>query len=425
MDIDLLIHTSGQLVTCAGPPGPRRGAAMRELGIIQGGAVAVRGETIVAVGPREELRRRYTAAEEIDAGGAAICPGLVDPHTHVVYAGDRVDEFERRIAGESYEQIMAAGGGIRSTMRAVRAASVERLAEETRPRLDQMLRLGITTAEAKTGYGLETAAELRQLEATAALDAGHPVDLVPTFLGAHAVPPEYEGRAGAYVDLVVEEMLPAAVAWYARSRFAAAGVPMFADVFCERGAFDAAQSRRVLAAAGALGLRLKAHVDEFSDIGGLGVALELGCVSVDHLDVTGPAGIARLAASEAVAVVIPAVTLNLGGAHYADARAMVDAGAALALTTDINPGSAPCPSLPLVMALACRYQRLLPAEALLACTANAAYAVGLGDRAGALEPGKLADLLILEAADYRYLAYELGGAPVARVIKRGKLVYQR
>jgi imidazolonepropionase len=422
MNIDLLIHTSGQLISCAGAAGPRRGAAMRELGLIAGGAVAVRGETIVAVGPRDELRRRYTPAQEIDAGAAAICPGLVDPHTHVVYAGDRVDEFERRIAGESYEQIMAAGGGIRSTMRAVRAASRDQLVAETRPRLDQMLRLGITTAEAKSGYGLETAAELRQLEATAALDAAQPIDLVPTFLGAHAVPPEYAGRADHYIDLVIAEMLPAAAAWHAGSHFAAAGTPMFADVFCERGAFDAAQSRRVLKAARALGLPLKAHVDEFSDIGGLELALELGCVSVDHLDVTGPAGIARLAASAAVAVVIPAVTLNLGGSQFAAARAMIDAGAALALTTDINPGSAPCPSLPLVMAIACRYQRLLPAEALLACTVNAAYALGLGARVGSLEPGKLADVLILAAADYRHLAYELGGSPVARVIKRGRLV---
>jgi len=424
MSIDLLIHTSGQLVTCAGPAGPRRGGAMRELGIIQGGAVAVRGETIVAVGPRDELRRRFSAAAEIDAGRAAICPGLVDPHTHVVYAGDRVDEFERRIGGESYEQIMAAGGGIRATMRATRAADVARLVAETRPRLDQMLRLGTTTAEAKSGYGLETRAELRQLAAAAALDASHPVDLVPTFLGAHAVPPEYDGRAGAYVELVVEEMLPAAAAWHAGSHFAAAGVPLFVDVFCERGAFDAGQSRRVLEAGRARGLLLKAHVDEFSDIGGLSLALELGCTSVDHLDVTGPAGVELLAASPAVAVAIPAVTLNLGGTRFADARALLDAGAALALTTDINPGSAPCPSLPLVMAIACRYQRLLPAEALLACTVNAAHAVGLGDRVGSLEPGKRADLLILHAADYRHLAYELGGSPVARVVKRGKVVYQ-
>lgn len=420
--IDLLIHSAAQVATCAAPGGPKRGAALRDVGLIADGAVAIHAGAIVAVGPSEQLRRAYPAAQEIDARGMAICPGFVDPHTHVVYAGNRLDEFEQRIGGASYEAIMAAGGGIASTARATRAAGVDQLVRETRRRLDQMLRLGTTTAEAKTGYGLEPAAELRQLEATALLDQSHPIDLVPTFLGAHAVPGEYKGRADAYIDLVLEAMLPAAAAWYRAAHFAAAGVPMFVDVFCERGAFDVAQSRRVLAAARALGLPLKAHVDEFSELGGLAMALELGCVSVDHLDVTGPAGIALLAASNAVGVIIPAVTLNLGGTHYANARAMIDAGAAIALTTDINPGSAPCPSLPLVMALACRYQRLLPGEALNAGTINAAHAIGMGERVGSLEPGKQADLLVLDVPDYRYLAYEFGGNPVAQVVKRGAVI---
>jgi len=419
--VDLLIRNASQLITCAGP-GPRRGAAMRELGVIPGGAVAVRGEQIVAVGPEAELRARYSASDELDARGGAVLPGLVDPHTHVVYAGDRVGEFEQRVGGASYQEIMAAGGGIASTARATRAASVAQLVAETRRRLDQMLRLGTTTAEAKSGYGLELAAELRQLEATANLDLSHAVDLVPTFLGAHAVPPEYAGRADAYVELVIEEMLPAAARWHAASHFAAAGTPLFADVFCERGAFDVAQSRRVLAAAMALRLPLKAHVDEFSELGGLAMALELGAVSVDHLDVTGPEGIALLAASAAVGVVIPTVPFNLGGTQFAPARAMIDAGAAIALTTDINPGSAPCPSLPLAMAIACRYQRLMPAEALIAATLNAAYAVGLGARVGSLEPGKLADLLILDTPDWRHLAYEFGGNLVRSVVKRGRVV---
>jgi imidazolonepropionase len=420
--IDLLIHSAAQVATCAAAGKPKRGAALRGVGLIADGAVAIHAGTIVAVGPSDALRRSYTAMREIEARGRAVCPGLVDPHTHVVYAGNRLDEFEQRIGGADYEAIMAAGGGIASTARATRTASVEQLVSETRRRLDQMLRLGTTTAESKTGYGLEPVAELRQLEATALLDQTHPIDLVPTFLGAHAVPGEYKGRTDAYIDLVLEEMLPAAAAWYRAAHFAAAGVPMFGDVFCERGAFDVAQSRRVLAAAQALGLPLKAHVDEFSELGGLAMALELGCVSVDHLDVTGPAGIALLAASDAVGVIIPAVTLNLGGSHYANARAMIDAGAAIALTTDINPGSAPCPSLPLVMALACRYQRLLPGEALNACTINAAHAIGMGERVGSLEPGKQADLIILDVPDYRYLAYEFGGNAVAQVVKRGVVV---
>jgi imidazolonepropionase len=422
MHIDLLIHSAAQVITCAGPPGPRRGPAMADVGAIPGGAVAVHGGKIVAVGPSDKLRGAYTAEREIDAAGRAVCPGFVDPHTHLVYAGDRVGEFEWRIAGASYLDIMAAGGGIVATMRATRAASNAQLVAESLPRLRQMLALGTTTAEVKTGYGLSLAAELRQLEVIAALAAAQPVALVPTFLPAHALPPEFAGRADDYIDLVVHEMLPAAARWHAASAFSGAGPPLFVDVFCELGAFDVAQSRRVLEAGRALGMSVKAHVDEFSALGGLELALELGAISVDHLDVTGPAGIALLADSPAVAVVIPTVTFNLGGGHYADARAMIDAGAAVALTTDINPGSAPCPSMPLVMAIACRYQRLLPAEALLAATVNAAYAIGMGHRVGSLEPGKRADILIIDAPDYRHLAYQFGGNLVAQVIKRGNVL---
>jgi imidazolonepropionase len=282
-----------------------------------------------------------------------------------------------------------------------------------------MLAHGITTVEAKTGYGLELGAELKQLEAIAALDQTHAVELVPTFLGAHAFPPEYAGRHDAYVELVVAQMLPAVAAWYRDSLFRAAQTPLFVDVFCELNAFDVAQSRRVLEAARALGFQLKAHVDEFTALGGLELALELGATSVDHLDATGPESIARLAASPAIGVLIPTVPFNFGASRFADARAMIDAGAAIALTTDNNPGSAPCPSLQLAMAIACRYQHMLPAEALNAATINAAYAVGLGGRIGSLEPGKQADVLILDLADYRGLMYEFGDNRVEQVIKRG------
>ena len=420
--IDLLIHSAAQVVTCASAGGPKRGAAMRDPGIIPGGAVAVDGGRIVAAGPSDALRAEYQAAQEIDANGKVVCPGFVDPHTHVVFAGDRVAEFEQRIAGASYLEIMAAGGGIAFTTRATRAASVAQLVAETRPRLAAMLALGTTTAECKSGYGLDTASELRILETIAALDQAQPIELVPTFMGAHALPPEYAGRADHYVDLVVNDMIPAAAAWYHASHFAARGTPFFADVFCEQNAFDVAQSRRVLLAAQAAGMRVKAHVDEFTALGGLDMALELGATSVDHLDATEAEGIARLAASDAVGVVIPAVNFNLGSTHFANARAIIDAGAALALTTDINPGSAPCPSMPLVLAIACRYQRLLPAEALVAATINAAHAIGLGARLGSIEPGKQADLLVVAAPDYRHLAYQFGGNLVERVIKRGQEV---
>lgn len=422
MKVDLLIH-SAALVTCAaGDGGPKRGAALREVGLISDGAVAAADGVIVAVGGSAELRGEYTARQSIDAAGCVVCPGFVDAHTHVVYAGDRAAEFELRIGGATYLEILAAGGGILSTMQATRRAALDDLVAQSRARLDAMLALGTTTVEAKSGYGLETAGEVKLLEAAARLDQSHAVDLVPTFLGAHAVPPEYRGRSDAYTALVVEEMLPAAAGWYAASHFAAGQAPFFVDVFCEQNAFDVAQSRAVLAAGRALGMGVKAHVDEFTELGGLALALELGAVSVDHLDVTGAAGQAQLARATTVGVVMPAVNFNLGSTHFADARGLVDAGAAVALATDINPGSAPCPSLPLVMAIACRYQKLLPAEALNAVTINAAHAVGLGRRVGSLEPGKQADLLLLATPDYRHLAYQFGGSLVSRVIKHGQVV---
>ena len=420
--VDLLVHSASQLVTCASPDGPRRGSAMGEAGVIADGALAIQGGRIVAVGPSEELLARYVAEDELDATGCVVCPGFVDPHTHAVYAGDRVDEFERRIRGESYQQIAAAGGGILSTVRATRAAAVPSIVEQSLARLDEMLNLGTTTVEVKTGYGLDAACEMKLLRAIDRLDRTGPFELVPTFMAAHAVPPEFAGRADAYVEFVVEELLPAACAWYEGSAIQADGRPMFVDVFCETHAFDLAQTRRVLEAGRAAGMPLKAHVDQFTASGGLELAIELGAISVDHLDQTGAAGIRALAASSAVGVVIPTASFNLGATKFADARAMIDAGAAIALTTDINPGSSPCPSMPLAMAIACRYQKLSPAEALVAGTINAAHAIGLGDRVGSLEPGKQADLLMLDAPDYRHLAYQFGGNLVVKVVKKGGIV---
>ena len=420
--VDLLVHGAAQLVTCASKGGPKRNAAMADAGVLADGAVAIAGGRIVAVGPSAEMRRAHEARHEIDAAGRVVCPGFVDPHTHVAYAGDRVDEFERRIKGESYQQIAAAGGGILSTVLATREASVNAIVEQSSARLDEMLRLGTTTAEAKTGYGLDTGNELKLLRAIDRLDRHGGVELVPTLMAAHTVPPEFKGRADAYVDYVVEDTLPAAVAWYEGSPFKADGRPMFADVFCEQNAFDLAQSRRVLQAAKGAGLLLKAHVDQFTELGGVALALELGAASIDHLEETGVAGMQALARSGAIGVVIPSSNFNLGQTRFANARAMIDAGAAIALTTDINPGSSPCPSMPLVMAIACRYQKLTPAEALNASTINAAHAIGLGGRVGSLEPGKQADLLVLDVPDYRHIAYRFGGNPVVQIVKKGKIV---
>jgi len=290
------------------------------------------------------------------------------------------------------------------------------LAAQSRARLDAMLHLGTTTAEVKSGYGLDTASELKMLRAVEVLDREHPITLVPTFLGAHAVPKEYKGRTEAYVRLVIDEMLPAVQAWYEGSHFNASGVPLFCDVFCEQNAFDLAQTEAVLRAGLVRGMGAKLHADEFTDLGGVGLAVDLGAVSVDHLDVTPPEAFARLATSDTVGVVLPAVNFNLGSGYFADARGLLDAGAALALSTDINPGSAPCPSMPLVMAIACRYQKLLPAEVINACTINAAHAIGMGERVGSIEVGKQADLLLVDAQDYRQLAYQFGENLVERVV---------
>jgi imidazolonepropionase len=421
IEADLLIHSAAQVVTCASDV-PKRGTAMQDVGLVTDGAVVVKDGRILAIGPTESIRERYKAGQTINASGQVVCPAFVDPHTHVVYAGDRLNEFEQRIRGASYLEIMAAGGGIVSTMRATRGASVEELVESTLPRLEMMLRLGTTTAEVKTGYGLDLDSELKMLAAIAALDLAQPIDLVPTFMPAHAVPPEFDGRSNAYVDWVVNEMIPAAAEWYGASHFAEMGRPLFCDVFCEQNAFDLGQSRRVLEAGLAHGLPAKIHADEFTSLGGVGLAVELAATSVDHLDATTAADIALLAHSDVVGIVLPAVNFNLGSHEFADARALIDAGAAVALSTDINPGSAPCPSVPLVLAIATRYQRLLPAEAVNAATINAAFGVGLADTIGSLEPGKQADLLLLNCTDYRQLAYQFGGNLVRLVVKNGRIL---
>ena len=319
-------------------------------------------------------------------------------------------------------EIMAAGGGIVSSARAVRAASVEQLVAETRPRLDAMLQLGTTTLEVKTGYGLDEAGEMKLLAAIEALAGSHACTLVPTFLGAHAIPGEYKDRPEQYVTLVIEKMLPQAAAWYAGSLFKTRGIPFFCDVFCEQNAFNLEQSRRILEAGIAHGLVAKIHAGEFTSLGGVRLAVELNAASVDHLDVTTPVERASLADSSTVAVVLPAVNFNLGSAHFADARSLLDAGCALALSTDINPGSAPCPSMPLVMAIAARYQHLLPAEALNASTINAAHAIGMGRRGGSLGPGQLAHPLIFNTRDFLPLCYQFGDNLVETVVKAGLIL---
>jgi imidazolonepropionase len=419
MHVDLLITHASQLLTIpAHDHGPQRGARLGDLALIVDGALAVSNGSIVDLGPTAALAARHQAAQTIDAGGSVVMPGFVDPHTHVVFAGDRANEFERRIAGATYMEIMNAGGGIMSTVRATRAATLDELINQTRARLDRMLAYGTTTAEAKTGYGLETAAELKMLDAIARLDAEHPIDLVPTFLGAHAIPADYAGREDAYTDLVVNEMLPTV----ARQQPTANGQPLFVDVFCEDGAFTLAQTRRILEKARNLGFALKIHVDEFEPLGGTRLGVELGAISVDHVVTTPPAEIELLGQSHTMAVSLPGTPFGLTQRDYTPAPAILAAGGALALATDLNPGTTWNESMQFIVALACRYLKLTPAQALAAATINAACAIGRGESIGSLEIGKQADVLIMDVSDYRSIGYRYGTNLVRCVIKRGQVL---
>lgn len=394
---------------------------MRDPGIVLGGAIAIKDGLIAAVGDESEVAATCTGSEVIDAGGKVVSPGFVDPHTHIVFAGDRLDEFELKIEGADYLDILAAGGGIISTVRKTRDASIDDLVRLGLERLDKMLACGTTACEIKTGYGLDLETELKMLDVIERLDDEHTIDIVPTFLAAHAVPPEFKDRAEEYVSLVCDEMLPAAWSWYEASRFQDL-TPFYVDVFCEKNAFDEAQSRRVLETGAGLGFRVKAHADEFTNLGGSRLAVDLGADSVDHLDAISDAEIEQLANSTTVGVITPTVNFNFGSDEFADARKMIDAGCSIAIATDFNPGSAPCPSQMMSMAIACRYQKLLPAEAFNAATINSAHAMGLGNRLGSVEVGKSADLVILSCEDYRLATYEFGGDLVSRVIKRGQVV---
>ena len=415
--IDLLIHSANQICTIPDHDGPQRGEALGDLGLIEDGAVAVHEGRIVAVGSSADIQAEYTGERVYDARGRVVIPGFVDPHTHLPWFGDRANEFEMRLAGATYMDIMNAGGGIMSTVRQTRSATVDDLVQNNLRRLAQMLRHGTTSAETKTGYGLATTAELKQLDAIHALNQLQDVELSPTFLPAHAIPEEYRGRTDAYVDLVVAEMLPAGQAWSQQTH-----QPLFADVFCEAGVFDVAQTRRILEKAQELGYGLKVHADEFEGLGGTALAVELGAVSADHLVRTPDADIRALGDSGTVAVGLPGTPFGLGHHEYTPAQKILAAGGALALATDCNPGTCWCESMQVVMALACRYMKLTPAQALVAATLNAAYAIGRGRDIGSLQPGRQADILILDVPTYQHLGYRFGTNLIHTVIKKGRTV---
>lgn len=409
----LVIRNAAQLV-CVSRQGERqkRGHAMRDLAVIDNGAVLVRDDTIAWAGPTADLPPVPPGTNEIDATGKTVLPGLVDSHTHLIFAGTREDEFELRLQGVSYQDIAARGGGINATVRRVREASREQLKELARRRLDRMLAFGVTTVEVKSGYGLSPADEIKCLEVIAELNREHPCDLVPTFLGAHEVPAEYRQDREAYLRLVIERMLP---------EVAGRGLAEFCDVFCEQGVFSVAESERLLHAAAGQGLKRKIHADEFTPLGGAELAARVGATSADHLLHITDAGIEALAAAGAVATLLPGTAFFLG-LPYGPARRLIDRGLPVALASDCNPGSCMTENLPLIGSVACTQMKMLPAEVITALTLNAAAALGRSDRIGSIEAGKQADLLVCDVPNSKLLPYHFGVNHVGTVIKSGRVV---
>ncbi|MGH2583583.1 MAG: imidazolonepropionase [Dehalococcoidia bacterium] len=417
METNLLIEHAAELCTLAGTSGPRRGPQQADLGIVADGAIACGvGGRILAAGSTSEVRSAITLAHDttvIDATGCAVIPGFVDPHTHAVFAGDRAEEFVQRLEGADYLEILAAGGGILSTVRATRTASPEALLERALSFLDEMLLMGTTAVEIKSGYGLSTESELTMLRVVAALQERAAQTVVPSFLGAHAVPPEYRDDPDGYVKLVCQEMIPAV---------AAENLARYCDVFCETGVFTVEQSRRVLTAGLAHGLTPKLHAEQKSHLGGTALAAELHAASADHLEHASDEDLQALAAAGTVAVFLPGAAFMLREDRMAPAQRAIELGAPVALATDFNPGTSPILSMPVIIGLACLRLGMTPAEALVATTINAAYAIGLGDETGSLEPRKRTDLLILDAPSHRHLPYYFGRNLVHTVVKDGRLV---
>lgn len=411
----LAIINCSQLVTLAGARRPRTGGDLRQLAIIEDGAMLVRGQYIEAVGRRREIENLIAPGwEVIDAGHRVVLPGFVDAHTHPVFAGIRANEFEQRASGATYREIAARGGGIRSTVRATRNALPADLVKAGKRYADWFLRNGTTTIEAKSGYGLTLEDELKILRAIKQLNDETPLRYVPTFLGAHDIPAEYKSRRHMYVNLLINEMLPAVT----EEKLAE-----YCDVFCEEDVFTTDETWQILSAARCHGLGLRIHADQLSLSGGARLAAELNCATADHLEHTDPTGIMALKAAKVQPVLLPGSVYALGSSDYPAARQMIDAGLAVVLATDFNPGSSPVPSMTMILSLACTQMKMTPAEAISAATINAAYSLGRGDEIGSLEKGKRADFVIHDASDYRELAYFFGIEHPWRVYAAGELVY--
>jgi imidazolonepropionase len=411
---DLLITGCSELVTLQGPV-PRRGRRLGELAIIRDGALLVRGDRIGAVGPRRQLERLPDArrAQKLDLGGRVVLPGFVDSHTHLIFATSRAAEYEQRISGKTYEQIARSGGGIRSTVNTLRRTSPALLKDRALKFLREFAAHGTTTLEAKSGYGLDWKNEFKILKILGELDREQPIDIVPTFLGAHLIPPKWSGRPDAWADLLVKRWIPAV---------AKSGLARFCDVFCDRGAFTVAQARQVLEAGMASGLAPRIHAEQLTHTGAARLAIELQAASADHLEQLKRTDIRALALSDVVCTLIPGCSFHLGLSQYAPARELIAAGAIVALATDFNPGTSPTVSMPMILSLACTQMRMTPAEAIAAATINPAYSLRLHDRLGSLDVGKYADLAAFDVADYREIPYYFGVNLCTMTMKRGAVI---
>jgi imidazolonepropionase len=406
----LLVTNTSQIVTLAGPAGPRTGNELSELAIIPNAAMLVADNRIVAVGPPAEIESRTADAEVFDAGGRLVTPGFVDAHTHLIFAGNRADEFEKRCAGVTYQEIAAQGGGIRSTVRTTRAATEDQLVASGSRHAQWFLQGGTTTIEAKSGYGLTVEAEIKILRAIRRTAETTRLRIVPTFLGAHEIPEEFAERADDYIDLVIDQMIP---------RITAQNLAEFCDIFCESKVFNVDQARRVLTAAKSHGLGLRLHADQFSSFGATDLAAELGATTCDHLEQTQATSLAALKAAGVQPVLLPGSVYAIGSHKYPAARNMIEAGLAVVLATDFNPGSSPTTSMRIVMSLACTQMKMSPAEALTAATVNAACSLNRAAEIGSLEAGKIADFVVHDAEDYRELPYFFGDHQAAMVFARG------
>lgn len=412
--IDLIISNAKEILTLAGSSKPHSGEAMMDLGILRDASIAVHNGMIIDIAPTEIIKNKYCADKNIDASAKTLMPGFVDPHTHPVFLHTRENEFAMRLAGKTYVEISKAGGGIRSTLKSTRDADPDLLFDLASDRIKKMMQLGTTTLEAKSGYGLSTDSELKQLQIISRLNGSLPIDIVPTFMGAHEYPEEYSNNHSAYIKILTEDMIP---------KVAEQGLAKYCDIFCEAHVYNLEETRRVLSVAKQYGLSLKMHADEIEPMGGAGLAADLGCISADHLGAASDDGLLAMKDKGVIAVLLPATLFSLRSKSYARARFMIEHDLPVAIATDFNPGSCNCDSMQMVISLACLQMNMMPQEAITAATINAAFAIGMQDKVGSLEIGKKADILIWDIPSYNFLPYHIGSSYLSQVLKEGNTIY--